>query len=175
MATWGVLRLPEGADAAAGAGEGAVAASVAQQLDGLVAVAEGATVREIVALLPDDVTRIVDLDVATATELQGGELLARLLAADDGSHPAVVAARPQADALKRVHDGVVVEGLARDGLLVPQRPMVLDRATLTGLPDAQGDAASLLLAAGHAVRVVAHDGEALVVRSDGTVRGEAAR
>ena len=57
MTTWGVLGLPAGVDAAAHAGDGAVAAGVAQHLDGLVAVAEGTTVTGLLALLPTAVTR----------------------------------------------------------------------------------------------------------------------
>ena len=180
MATWGVLRLPAGVDAAAGSGEGAVAAGVAQHLDGLVAVAAETPVSGVLAVLPTSVTRIVELDPATATDPEAGVLLAALLAADDGTHAAVVSARPLADALKRVAGSgagdVITEGLDRDGLLTPELPYVLDRALLEGVVAGDGDgtagtvrdAAALLLAAGHPVRVVPVGGEATTVRGGGS-------
>jgi hypothetical protein len=180
MATWGVLRLPAGMDAAAGAGEGAVAAAVAQHLDGLMAVAEDTPFDDVLQLLPVSVTRIVELDPASATEVASGALVARLLSEDDERHAAVVAARPLADALKRVDGDVLVTGLVRDGLLTPGLPRVLDRRSLTAAlataVDAPGgpsaarevDAVGLLLAAGHAVRVVGTDGEPTTVRTTPT-------
>jgi len=169
MATWGVLRLPAGADAAAGAGEGAVAAAVAQLLDGLVAVAEDTSIRDVLLLLPAAVTRIVELDPVSATDTVSGSLVARLLHADDAVHAAVVAARPLADALKRVEGDVLVEGVVRDGLLTPGLPRVIDRtalaAVLAAQEDVTGDGVSLLLAAGHPIRVVPLDGEPTTVRA----------
>jgi 2-C-methyl-D-erythritol 4-phosphate cytidylyltransferase len=171
MATWGVLRLPAGADAAAGAGEGAVAAGVAAHLDGLVAVAADVPVRGVLAALPASVTRIVELDAATATDPEAGRVVAALLAATDDVHPAVVAARPLADALKRVEGDVVVAGLERDGLLTPELPSVLDRAALELVADDEArDGVALLLAAGHPIRVVTPDGTATTVRADGPAR-----
>ncbi len=182
MTTWGVLRLPAGMDAAAGAGEGAVAAAVAQHLDGLVAVGEDTPAGDVLGLLPPAVTRIVELDPASATEAASGALVARLIAQDDADHAAVVAARPLADALKRVAGDVLAEGLVRDGLLTPGLPRVLDRehlaAALAAAPgrsegvdgDAAVDAVSMLLAAGHAVRVVPTDGEPITVRAHPTGR-----
>jgi hypothetical protein len=183
MVTWGVLRLPAGMDAAAGAGEGAVAAAVARHLDGLVAVAEDTPFGAVLGLLPATVTRVVELDPASATETASGALVARLIAEDDEDHAAVVAARPLADALKRIEGDVLVEGLVRDGLLTPGLPRVLDRGHLAaalaaapgrgadGTEGADGDAVSLLLAAGHAIRVVPTDGEPITVRSRPTERG----
>lgn len=176
MTTWGVLGLPAGVDAAAHAGDGAVAAGVAQHLDGLVAVAEGTTVTGLLALLPNAVSRIVMLDPATATDPDAASLLASVLAADDGAHAAVSAARPLADALKRVQDDVIVEGLARDGMLTPVVPVAVAREVLAELDasDASmlGEVVGLLLAAGHAVRVVLSEGEPVTVRADGPT-GEA--
>jgi hypothetical protein len=170
MATWGVLRLPAGVDAAAGAGEGAVAATVAQHLDGLIAVAEDMPVRAVLDLLPPAVTRLVELDPPSATDAAAATLVARVLGAADADHAAVVAARPLADALKRVEGDVLAEGLARDGLMTPGLPRVLDRAALAaaladGDPVDEVDGAGLLLAAGHAVRVVPADGGPLTVRA----------
>lgn len=177
MATWGVLRLPAGVDAAAHAGDGAVAAGAAQHLDGLVAVAEGTTLAGLLALLPAAVTRIVLLDPATATDPDAADLLAAVLGADDGSHAAVSAARPLADALKRVDGDVIVEGLARDGMLTPTPPAVVGRAALdalaAGAADALaagaagevGDLVGLILSAGHPVRMVPPDGAPITVRT----------
>lgn len=162
MVTWGVLRLPAGVDAAAGAGEGAVAAGVAAHLDGLVAVAATTAVSELLTLLPADVTRIVELDAATATDPEAGTSLGALLAIDDGSHAALIASRPVADALKRVESDVVIAGLERDGLLTPEHPRVFDRAALAAAVRAAGssgdDAVALLLAVGSAVGIVTSDG-----------------
>jgi len=181
MTTWGVLRLPAGVDAAAGAGEGAVAASIAQHLDGLVAVAEDLTVREMLDLLPATVTRVVELDPASATDAAAATLVARVLDADDDAHAAVVAARPLADALKRVDGDLLAEGLARDGLMTPGLPRVLDRVALAATlaaslddPDTlddDRDGAGMLLAAGHAVRVVPSDGEPFTVRAHDATAG----
>lgn len=155
MATWGVLLLPSGVDAAAHAGDGAVAAGVAQHLDGLVALAEGTRVDGLLALLPESVRRVVVLDPPSATGPDAADRIGAVLAADDGAHLAVTAARPLADALKRIEDDTVVEGLARDGLLTPVAPTLIDRGALVTVPDALVDeAAGVLLAGGYAVRIV---------------------
>lgn len=171
MITWGVLRLPAGVDAAADAGDGAVAAGVARHLDGLVAVAWDTPVRDVLATLPATVTHVVELDPATATDPGAGDVLARLLDALDGAHAAVVSARPLADALKRVEDDVVVAGLERDGLLTPDAPAVLDRAAAAEVAedDPGCDGVAMLLAAGRPVRMVPLDGDPLTVR-DGSAR-----
>lgn len=172
MTMWGVLRLPAGVDAAAHAGDGAVAAAVAQHLDGLVAVAEGTSVAGVLALLPAAVSRIVELDPRTATDPAAADVLATLLAAadvvGDGVHAAATMAGPLADALKRVDGDVIVEGFARDGMLVPTVPAVIDRSALTAAAGdgGTGDAVALLLAAGHSVRVVPVDGAPLTVRAE---------
>jgi hypothetical protein len=172
MATWGVLRLPPGTDAAAGAGDGPLAAGLADDLDGVLAVTSDTSMRGVLAALPARVTRIVELDARTATDPDAGALLGALLALADGTHAAVVAARPLADALKRVEGDVVVEGLLRDGLLTPDLPRVIDRAALEAVAADGGpqDAVALLLAAGHAVRVLPAGGEPVTVRADGPAR-----
>jgi hypothetical protein len=175
MATWGVLRLPAGTDVASGVGEGAPAAALGALLDGLVAVAADASPQELLALLPPSVTRIVELSPHAATAPDAGERVAALLAADDGAHAAVVSARPLADALKRIEGDVVVEGIVRDGLLTPEPPSLIDRGSLAAalaagpgaaLVAGADDLVGLLLAAGHAVRVVPIDGGPTTVRSE---------
>jgi 2-C-methyl-D-erythritol 4-phosphate cytidylyltransferase len=172
MAIWGVLRLPPGTDAAAGAGDGPLAAGLAVHLDGVLAVTSETSMRGVLAALPDRVTRIVELDAATATDPEAGRLLGALLALADGTHAAVVAARPLADALKRVEGDVVVAGLLRDGLLTPELPRVIERAPLEAVASDAGpqDAVALLLAAGHAVRILPAGSEPLTVRADGVAR-----
>ena len=171
MANWGVLLLPAGVDAAAHAGDGAVAAGVAQHLDGLVAVADGTTVGGLLALLPDGVTRVVVLDPGSATDPDAAERIGAVLAADDGTHVAVTAARPLADALKRVEGDTIVEGLARDGLLTPVVPTLIDRTALATVQDVLVEtAAGALLAGGHAVRIVTDGDAPLTVRTSDRVR-----
>ena len=171
MATWGVLLLPDGVDAAAHAGEGAVAAGVAQHLDGLVAVADGTTTAGVVALLPDAVTRVVVLDPVSATGPDAAERIGAVLAADDGAPAAVTAARPLADALKRVEGDVIVEGLARDGLLTPVAPTLISRDALTAVADAPIEgAAGRLLAEGRTIRLVPDVGGPFTVRTGGDGR-----
>ena len=168
MTTWGVLLLPAGVDAAAHAGDGAVAAGVAQHLDGLVAVADGATVAGLLALLPDAVGRVVVLDPVSATDPDAAERIGAVLAATDAAHAVVTAARPLADALKRVEGDTVVEGLSRDGLLTPVTPTLVDRAALATVPDALVEAAAgALLSGGYAVRLVPGEGASLTVLAGG--------
>jgi 2-C-methyl-D-erythritol 4-phosphate cytidylyltransferase len=178
MVTWGVLRLPVAtvaAGAAAGGvgGEGALAAGLSAHLDGALAITGDASIAGALAVIPSHVTRIVELDATLAEDATTIAMLGRLLAAADAASvvpAAVVAARPMADALKRVEGDVVVSGLDRDGLMVPCLPFVLDRATLAAaLADAGGagdvthDAVALLLAAGHPVLVVPTDGAPVTV------------
>lgn len=169
MVTWGVLRLPAGVDAAADAGDGAVAAGVSRHLDGLVAVAEDAPVREVLARLPDSVTQVVELAPSEATDPSAADVLAGLMGAVDAEHAAVVSVRPLADALKRVEGDVVTAGIKRDGLLTPRRLAVIDREALeAAATDDDGcDALALLLDAGRAVRVVPPVGEPMTIRAEG--------
>ena len=183
MTTWGVLRL----DAGGAAGrEASVPAAVAGRLDGIVAVAADATPHAVLAAVPSSAARIVDLDAEILDDPDVDELVARLLAEHDvdaDGHVASVAAQPLADALKRVErdtDGdVIVQGLERDGLMMPRRPHVIDRAALasaleTATATDGDDAVSVLLATGGAVRVVPADGAPMTVR-DATRVGGAAR
>jgi 2-C-methyl-D-erythritol 4-phosphate cytidylyltransferase len=173
MTTWGVLRLPDG-DVSGGlaTGEGAVGAAVAAHLDGVVAIAHDAPLATALASLPAHVTTVVELDAADAATGEPGPQLENLMRALDEEHAAVVAARPMADALKRVEGDVVVEGLERDGLLAPCLPHVYRRAVLTTVlagsdagSSAGTDAIGLMLDAGHAVRVVPTAGAPVTVRS----------
>lgn len=185
MATWGVLRL--GADSSAAAGApvaGTVPAAVAEQLDGLVTVAADASPHAVLAAVPSSVARIVELDADALDDPGADALVARLLAehdAGEAAHVAVIAAQPLADALKRVAsdtDGdVIVHGLERDGLMMPRRPHVIDRAALASALEqamaAGSDAVSVLLAAGGAVRVVPAGGAPTTVRTGMRVAGAA--
>lgn len=188
MVTWGVLRLPVASPVASGAGrarsaggvgggvggDGALAAGLAAHLDGALAVAGDAPLSDVLAVIPSHVTRLVELDATLTDDAETLAMLARLLGEDaagaDGPCAAVVAARPLADALKRVAGDVVVSGLERDGLMIPCLPFVLDRAALAAavaaaVGNGPESAVGLLLAAGGAVRVVPVDGAPLTVRS----------
>ena len=185
MVTWGVLRLPMAAAGAATAGvggDGALAAGLSAHLDGALAITTDASMVGALAVIPSHVTRVVELDATltedAATILMLGRLIAAADAASDGP-AAVVAARPMADALKRIEGDVVISGLERDGLMIPCLPFVLDRAALAAALDDEAaagdgeahDAVALLLAAGHAVVVVPTDGDPMTVRvtADGTI------
>jgi hypothetical protein len=145
MATWGVLRLPDGSvSGGLATGDGAMGAAVAAHLDGAVALGYDVPLAVALASLPEHVAIVVELAAA-------------------------VAARPMADALKRVDGDVVVGGLARDGLLTPCLPHVYRRDTLAAVLAAaagtlDSDAVALLLAAGHAVRVVPVQGGPVTLR-----------
>lgn len=170
MATWGVLRLPDGAvSGGLSTGDGAMGAAVAAHLDGAVAYGYDVPLSVALASLPAHVTTVVELDAADAATGEPGALIARLVAALDTDHAAVVAAHPMADALKAVEGDVVVGGVERDGLLASSLPHVYRRRTLdevlAGAPEgAAVDGIALLLEAGHAVLVVPAVGEALTLR-----------
>jgi hypothetical protein len=194
MVTWGVLRLPvatspDGSPTAGVGGDGALAAGLSAHLDGALAITGDATLAGALAVLPPHVTRIVEIDATLAEDAATITTLQRLLAVADASTAdaaasaaapvAVVAARPMADALKHVEGDVVVSCLDRDGLMLPCRPFVLDRATLAAAladaaadgRDGSGDAVALLLAAGRPVLIVPPVGDPITVRTapDGTV------
>lgn len=183
MATWGVLRLD--ADGAAGREPG-MSDELGELLDGVVTVTADATPHAVLAAVPSSAARIVELDAEILDDPDVDALVARLIAEHDAAtdgHVAVVAAQPLADALKRVErdtDGdVIVQGLERDGLMMPRRPHVIDRAALasaleTATATDGADAVSVLLATGGAVRVVPADGAPMTVR-DATRVGGAAR
>jgi hypothetical protein len=176
MATWGVLRLPDGsASGGFATGDGAVAAAVAAQLDGAVAFGHDVPLALALASLPEHVDIVVELDAEDAVTGRPGELIERLVAELDADHAAVVAARPVADALKQVDGDVVKGGLERDGLFAPCLPHVYRRKTLAGVlaaaaavpkvaaavaedGGAGADVLRMLLDSGHAVRVVPVDG-----------------
>ena len=167
MATWGVLRIPDGSVSGGFAtGDGAVAAAVAAHLDGAVALGHDVALAVALASLPEQVDIVVELDAEDAATGRPGELIARLIAELDADHVAVVAARPVADALKQVEGDVVRSGLERDGLFAPCLPHVYRRATLeavladgaTAAAGGDADVLRLLLDAGHPVHVVPVDG-----------------
>jgi 2-C-methyl-D-erythritol 4-phosphate cytidylyltransferase/2-C-methyl-D-erythritol 2,4-cyclodiphosphate synthase len=180
MVTWGLLRLPAAPTAATDApvasgavgGEGAIAAGLAAHLDGALAVAADATLRSALDVMPADVTRVVEVDASLPDTRGSGSRLAALIAGLSDGHAAVIAARPMADALKRVEGDVVVASLDREGLLGPCLPFVFDRAVLASVLPATGDAKEgtedaigLLLAAGHAVRVMPTEGAPFTLRA----------
>ena len=172
MSTWGVLSLA-GLDAARLAQH---RRELSGYLDGLVAVSDddlriplhpslhyGKVLGTLVAGLssvPTDAERIAYLDSRALGSL-GIEPVVEMMSWLDDDHAAVVRAVPVTDALKRVEDGTVVGGVERAGLYVPQPPHVyrrdaLDRALLrtSAASAAVTDPAGLLVATGHAVRVV---------------------
>jgi hypothetical protein len=177
MTTWGVLRLPDGTTSGNfTTGDGAVGAALAAHVDGAVALAHDAPLATALSSLPEHVTVIVELHADDAATGEPGALITALLGAleaGDARLAAVVAARPMADALKRIEGDVVVEGLARDGLLSPCMPHVYRRATLAAVLAGAGepadgagvDAVGLLLEAGHAVMMLPSGADPIVVRS----------
>jgi hypothetical protein len=177
MTTWGVLRLPDEAMSSTfTTGDGAVGAALAAHVDGAVALAHDAPLGTALSSLPEHVTVVVELDADDAATGEPGALIAALLGAlesCDARIAAVVAARPMADALKRIDGDIVVEGLARDGLLTPCLPHVYRRATLAtvlaGVQDPVDgpavDPVALLLDAGHAVMMLPAGADPIVVRS----------
>jgi len=171
MATWGVLRLPDGSvSGGLETGDGAMGAAVAAHLDGVVALGYDVPLAVALASLPEHVATIVELDAVDAATGEPGPVIARLVSALDGDHAAAVAARPMSDALKQVDGDVVIGGLARDGVLTPCLPHVYRRDVLAAVlaaataSTADSDAVELLLAAGHAVRVVPAEGDPVSLR-----------
>lgn len=169
MATWGVIRLPDGSVSANFAtGDGAAGAALAAHLDGVIALTHDASLSTALASLPGHVAVIVEVDAQEAVSGEPGALIATLIAALDDEHAAVVAARPMADALKQVEGDVIIGSLARDGLLAPCLPHVYRRDVLAEvLTGSDAEPLELLLAAGHAVRVIPADGSAVTVRGRG--------
>lgn len=176
MSVWGVLSLA-GLDAARLAQH---RRELSAYLDGLVAVPVETgqppvpptvrfrgvlgTLLTGLSSVPDGVERIAYLDSRALGSL-GIEPVVQMMSWLDDDHAAVVRAVPVTDALKQVEDGTVVGGVERSGLYVPQPPHVyrreaLDQALLwtggatAGRRQAETDPAGLLVAAGHAVRVV---------------------
>jgi hypothetical protein len=143
MATWGVLRLPDGSvSGGLDTGDGAVAAAVAAHLDGAVALGHDVPLALALASLPAHVDMVVEIDAEDAATGQPGALIARLVAELDADHAAAIAARPVADALKQVEGDVVQGGLDRDGLFTLSFPRLYRRETLTAVLAAAASAAA---------------------------------
>ncbi len=171
MSTWGVLTLTAPGASRLAQHRRALSAC----LDGLVAVPAGVRGPAPVPLrfggilgalvtgltsVPRHVERIALLDERALDSL-GVEPVLEMISWLDDDHAAVVRAVPVTDALKRVRDGAVVGGIDRAGLYVPQPPHIIRRealdAALDGTADllrVAADPAGLLVAAGHAIRVV---------------------
>ena len=150
---------------------------LADHLDGVVSVARtslslqlatgtgsGSTLDRLIqglSSVPRDVERIayVDDDVLNAL---GIEPILEMISWLDDDHAAVVRATPLTDALKLVDGRRIMRSVDREGLFVPQPPHIIRRdaldAALVGNRRAGAirlhDPAGLLVAAGHAVRVV---------------------
>lgn len=175
MSTWGVLSLSAPGAARLAQHRRALSAC----LDGLVAVPAavlgvaspsaasslrfggilGALVTGL-SSVPRDVERIALLDERALDSL-GVEPVLEMISWLDDDHAAVVRAAPVTDALKRVEAGAVLGGVERAGLYVPQPPHIIRREALDSALDGRvdlarvaADPAGLLVAAGHAIRVV---------------------
>jgi hypothetical protein len=180
--TWGVLSTTA-ADAPATA---RFRGLLADHLDGVVSVARtslslqltsglgpGSTLDRLLqglSSVPRDVERIayVDDDVLSAL---GIEPILEMISWLDDDHAAVVRATPLTDALKLVDGRRIVRSIDREGLFVPQPPHIIRRealdAALLGSSHSGAtrvdDPAGLLVAAGHAVRVVRDVGPPLTL------------
>jgi len=169
--TWGVLSLA-GPDAArlaqhrlalSGLFDGVVEVSAEGRGTSLTPVRFRGLLGQLVAGLssvPHDVERIAFLDERALDSL-GIEPVLEMISWLDDRHAAVVRAAPVTDALKRVDGRSVVGGVDRSSLYVPQPPHIirrdaLDRALISSgdLQRVTDDPAGLLVAAGHAIRVV---------------------
>lgn len=109
--------------------------------------------------VPQDVDRIAYLDVGVLSAL-GIEPVLEMISWLDDAHAAVVRAAPVTDALKSIDGQRIVGSVDRQGLFAPQPPHIIRRealdAALARLGDghAADDPTRLLIAAGHAVRIV---------------------
>jgi 2-C-methyl-D-erythritol 4-phosphate cytidylyltransferase len=149
----------------------------------LIAVTSGAETRQgsvplALAEVPEDFDAVVCHDVARP--LASPKLFSAVLGAldhADGAVPAVAAS----DTIKRVTDGVVVETLVRDELVLVQTPQAFHRRALSEAhrrAAAEGvtatDDAALVERAGYRVVVVAgEEGNLKVTRPDDLRRAEA--
>jgi 2-C-methyl-D-erythritol 4-phosphate cytidylyltransferase len=167
MTTWGLVRLPDGTVSGGFAtGDGAVGASVAALLDGIVALAAGVPLAVALAALPLHVDTVVEIDAQDTAAADAEAVVSGLVDALGPDHAAVATGRPVADALKRVDGDVVIGSLERDGVIAPGLPCVYRRDVLAGVlggSDATGgatgiDALGLLLDAGHTVGIIPVDG-----------------
>jgi hypothetical protein len=166
---------------------GAIARSrglLADHLDGVVSVASSgprgsagrrtsgglARLLEGLSSVPPDVGRIAYVDDEVLGAL-GIEPILEMISWLDEDHAAVVRASPLTDALKLVDGDRIVRSVDRTGLFVPQLPHIIRRDALdAALAAATGgrrahldDPAGLLVAAGHAVRVVRDVGPPLTL------------
>lgn len=174
MSTWGVLRLSApGADRLAQhrralsafldglvAVPAAVRAAAAPPAAGARAGLQGTLATLVTGLssVPHGVERIAFLDERVLDSL-GVEPVLDMISWLDDDHAAVVRAVPVTDALKRVEAGRVVGGVDRAGLYLPQPPHIIRREALDAALGRSAaplstDPAGLLVAAGHAVRIV---------------------
>jgi hypothetical protein len=171
--TWGVLSTTT-ADARVVA---RFSGLLADHLDGVVSVPPGRTSwrttsapgvlgRLLTGLssVPRDVERIAYLDVGVLDAL-GIEPVLEMISWLDDEHAAVVRAAPVTDALKIVDGRVIARSVDREGLFAPQPPHIIRRDALdAALRGAEGqrltvdDPTGLLVAAGHAVRLVPDTG-----------------
>jgi hypothetical protein len=167
--TWGVLSTTA-ADARAVA---RLSELLADHLDGVVSVPPGRTSWRTTASpgvlgrlltglssVPRDVERIAYVDVGVLDTL-GIEPVLEMISWLDDDHAAVVRAAPVTDALKAVDGERITGSVDRVGLFAPQPPHIIRRDALdAALLGAGGsgftgdDPTGLLVAAGHAVRLV---------------------
>lgn len=120
--------------------------------------------------VPRDVERIAYVDDDVLDTL-GIEPILEMISWLDDDHAAVVRATPLTDALKRVDGRRTVGSVDREGLFIPQPPHIIRRepleAALVGERASEvahlGDPAALLVAAGHAVRIVRDVGPPLTL------------
>ena len=123
------------------------------------------SVRAALAEVPEDALVVLVHDAARP--LVGDEVVERVLAPLTEGYAGAVPALPIPDTVKRVEGGIVVETLARDGLVRAQTPQAFLapalRAALAGDLSGATDCASLLERAGDRVAVVAGDPRLLKV------------
>ena len=156
---------------------------LANHLDGVVSVAPGrgplfggGTLTRLLAGLssvPRDVEQIAYVDDDVLATL-GIEPVLEMISWLDHDHAAVVRAVPVTDALKVVRGGFIAGEVPREALFAPQPPHIIRREALDAAllsvgsgHDAAVDPAALLVAAGHAVRVVRDVGPPLTLSDAG--------
>lgn len=120
------------------------------------------SVRAGVAEVPEDAAVILVHDAARP--LVCDEVIERVIAALGEGFDGAVPGLPVSDTVKRVHDGVVAETLARDELVMVQTPQGFVAPVLRAALDGEGsDCASLVEAKGGRVKVVPGDARLLKV------------
>jgi 2-C-methyl-D-erythritol 4-phosphate cytidylyltransferase len=121
-----------------------------------------ASVRAGLAEVPEDAAVVLVHDAARP--LLPPELVPRLLEALGEGFDGAIPGLRVADTVKRTRDGVVVETLARDDLVVVQTPQAFVTSVLRRAAAGEGsDCASLVEAAGGRVKVVPGDERLLKV------------